>query len=129
MKKAIKIFFISLLCLMILAGVLVYMAFGDLVSGALSVKKIDDKFYYMEYSGDDVETHQNTEKPDLTTTAAIAYLLKNAATVNEAIELLNKIDMHSDIGSAHHYAMFLLSSSKLKPSLMTFLPSSLYAVA
>ena len=39
MKKAIKIFFISLLCLMILAGVLVYMAFGDLVSGALSVKK------------------------------------------------------------------------------------------
>jgi predicted choloylglycine hydrolase len=238
MKKAIKIFFISLLCLMILAGVLVYMTVGDLVSGALSVKKIDDKFYYMEYSGDDgfdefietggakdagqlvekityflskghykpnaqpdsmkfgcaaftvktnggevlmgrnfdynssntivlhakpkrgyqyistfnleffgfgddympedfvskyralsvlfvaldgvnekgfaiadlmagddVETHQNTEKPDLTTTAAIAYLLKNAATVNEAIELLNKIDMHSDIGSAHHYAM------------------------
>ncbi|MCR5454806.1 MAG: linear amide C-N hydrolase [Bacteroidales bacterium] len=238
MKKIIKIIAIGLLCLIFLVGLLAYLTFGDLVSGALSVKKIDDRFYYMEYdgddgfdefvatggakdanqlvekitnflskghykpnakpdsmkfgcaaftvtnadgevlmgrnfdynssntivlhakpkrgyeyistfnleffgfgdnyapedfgskymalsvlfvaldginekgfaiadlmAGDDVETHQNTEKPDLTTTAAIAYLLKNAATVNEAIELLNKIDMHSDIGSAHHYAM------------------------
>lgn len=63
MKKAIKIFFISLLCLMILAGVLVYMAFGDLVSGALSVKKIDDKFYYMEYSGDDGLFPQKSKVP------------------------------------------------------------------
>ena len=56
-------------------------------------------------AGDDVETHQNTGKPALTTTCAIAYLLKKAASVDEAIELLGKIDMHSDIGAAHHYAM------------------------
>lgn len=56
-------------------------------------------------AGDTVETHQNTDKPALTTTCAIAYLLKKAATVDEAIELLGKIDMHSDIGAAHHYAM------------------------
>ena len=56
-------------------------------------------------AGDNVETHQNTGKPALTTTSAIAYLLKKAATVDEAIELLGKIDMHSDIGSAHHYSM------------------------
>lgn len=56
-------------------------------------------------AGDEVETHQNTNKPDLTTSAAICYLLKNAANVNEALELLKGIDMHSDIGSAHHYAM------------------------
>ena len=56
-------------------------------------------------AGDDVETHQNTNKPDLTTSAAICYLLKNAANVSEALELLKGIDMHSDIGSAHHYAM------------------------
>lgn len=56
-------------------------------------------------AGDDAETHQNTGKPALTTTSAIAYLLKKAASVDEAIELLGKIDMHSDIGAAHHYAM------------------------
>ncbi|MBO7145698.1 MAG: linear amide C-N hydrolase [Salinivirgaceae bacterium] len=56
-------------------------------------------------AGDNVETHQNTGKPSLTTTSAIAYLLKNAASVDEAIDLLGKIDMHSDIGAAHHYAM------------------------
>ena len=56
-------------------------------------------------AGDNVETHQNTGKPALTTTSAIAYLLKKAATVDEAIELLGKIDMHSDIGAAHHYSM------------------------
>ena len=42
--------------------------------------------------------------PDLTTTDAIRYMLNNAANVGEALSLLNNIDMHSDIGSAHHYA-------------------------
>ncbi|WP_081773303.1 MULTISPECIES: linear amide C-N hydrolase [unclassified Prevotella] len=56
-------------------------------------------------AGDTVETHQHTNKPDLTTTAAIPYMLKNAANVDEALHLLEGIDMHSDIGSAHHYAM------------------------
>ena len=56
-------------------------------------------------AGDTVETHQDTNKPDLTTTAAIPYMLKNAANVDEALKLLEGIDMHSDIGSAHHYAM------------------------
>ena len=32
-------------------------------------------------------------------------MLKNAADVDEAVELLRGIDMHSDIGSAHHYAI------------------------
>lgn len=56
-------------------------------------------------AGDTIRTHQRTNKPDLTTTAAISYLLKNAATVDEALDLLRGIDMHSDIGCAHHYAM------------------------
>ena len=56
-------------------------------------------------AGDDAETHQETGKPALTTTSAICYVLKNAATVDEAVELLRGIDMHSDIGSAHHYAI------------------------
>jgi predicted choloylglycine hydrolase len=56
-------------------------------------------------AGDSIETHQRTSKPDLTTTAAISYMLKNAANVDEALKLLEGIDMHSDIGAAHHYAM------------------------
>ena len=56
-------------------------------------------------AGDTIETHQRTSKPDLTTTAAISYMLKNAANIDEALKLLEGIDMHSDIGSAHHYAM------------------------
>ena len=56
-------------------------------------------------AGDDAVTQQETGKPALTTTSAISYLLKNAATVEEALELLRGIDMHSDIGSAHHYAI------------------------
>ena len=56
-------------------------------------------------AGDSIETHQRTSKPDLTTTAAISYMLKNAANVDEALKLLESIDMHSDIGTAHHYAM------------------------
>ena len=56
-------------------------------------------------AGDCVETHQSTGKPALTTSSAISYLLKNAANVDEALELLRGIDMHSDIGAAHHYAI------------------------
>lgn len=56
-------------------------------------------------AGDEAVTHQNTGKPALTTTSAICYLLKNAATVDEALGLLHEIDMNSDIGSAHHYAI------------------------
>ncbi len=56
-------------------------------------------------AGDEAVTHQDTGKPAMTTTSAICYLLKNAATVDEALELLRGIDMNSDIGSAHHSAI------------------------
>ena len=61
-------------------------------------------------AGDNAETHQETGKPALTTTSALKYLLNRAATVDEAVELLRGIDMHSDIGSAHHYAIAAVSS-------------------
>ena len=56
-------------------------------------------------AGDDTETHQDRGKPDLTTTSALRYVLNKAATVDEAIALLESIDMHSDIGTAHHFAI------------------------
>ncbi len=51
------------------------------------------------------ETHQNTEKIDLTTTTAIRLILDNAATVEEAINLLEQYDMHSSNGAMHHLAI------------------------
>ena len=239
MKKGLKIALLSVLGLVIVAGVLVWMEFGPLVKGAMSAEKLDDGMYYMEYKGDDgfkelmdrggcndvsvlasyvmeflskghfkpdsinvpikpvgcstltvktpedgvmmarnfdypygtalimhtipdegyesittfstdffgfgenykpegfqnqfmalaslfmaldginekglaiavldagdkVVTKQDTPKPDLTTTSAVQYLLKNAANVKEALELLRGIDMNSDPGSAYHFSM------------------------
>lgn len=51
------------------------------------------------------ETHQDAGRPDLTTTCAIKYLLKSAASVDEAVRLLEDIDYHSDIGCLHHLSM------------------------
>lgn len=56
-------------------------------------------------AGDYDETHQDTDKPDLTTTTAIRAMLDYAKDVDEAIALLEKYDMNSDIGSAHHYVI------------------------
>ncbi len=48
---------------------------------------------------------QNTDKPDITTTTAIRLLLDKAANVNEAIELLDKYDMHASMGFMMHLAI------------------------
>lgn len=56
-------------------------------------------------AGDKEATHQNTCKPDLTTTTAIRLLLDKAANVDEAIALLRQYDMNSSIGSAHHLSL------------------------
>ena len=56
-------------------------------------------------AGDNAETHQDNGKPDLTTSCALKYMLSKAADIDEALALLNSIDMHSDVGMAHHYSM------------------------
>lgn len=56
-------------------------------------------------AGDNESTHQQTEKPDLTTTTAIRLLLDKAATVDEAVALLGQYDMNSSIESAHHLSI------------------------
>lgn len=56
-------------------------------------------------AGDDEVTNQDTGRVDLTTTAALRLLLDRAATVDEAIDLLRQYDLHSDIGTAHHFAL------------------------
>jgi len=68
---------------------------------------INEKGLYIAdlMAGDKQVTAQNTEKPDLTTTAAIRMILDKAANIDEAIKLLEKIDMYSVIESAHHFAI------------------------
>ena len=56
-------------------------------------------------NGDNEQTHQRTDKADLTTSTAIRLLLDRAATVDEAIALLEQYDMNSAIGMAHHLAV------------------------
>ncbi len=48
---------------------------------------------------------QNTDKPDITTTTAIRLLLDKAATVEEAIALLEQYDMHASMGYMMHLAI------------------------
>ncbi len=56
-------------------------------------------------AGDKEATAQASGKPDLTTTAAIRMILDKAANVDEAVSLLEQIDMNSVIGYAHHFAI------------------------
>ena len=74
-----------------------FMALDGLNEKGLAIAVLD--------AGDKVVTRQNTSKPDLTTTTAVQYLLKNAANINEALALLEASDMNSDPGSAYHFSM------------------------
>lgn len=47
----------------------------------------------------------DTEKPDLTVTTAIRLLLDKAATVDEALALLEQYDIHPSGGISHHLAI------------------------
>lgn len=51
----------------------------------------------------DEPTHQDQGKMDITTTTAVRLVLDKAATVEEAVELLNQYDMHSSAGSCYHF--------------------------
>lgn len=51
----------------------------------------------------DKPTRQETEKVDINSTTAIRLLLDKAATVDEAVALLKKYDMHDSANSCFHY--------------------------
>ena len=56
-------------------------------------------------AGDHTKTNQKTGRTNLTTTSAIRVLLDKAANVEEALQLLESCDMHSDIDFSHHLAI------------------------
>ena len=49
--------------------------------------------------------HQDTDKPDLTVTAALRMLLDYTAEVDEALAMLRHYDMNFSLESAHHFAI------------------------
>lgn len=54
---------------------------------------------------DSATIHQNTNRPDLTTTTAIRLLLDKAADTEEAVGLLRQYDMHASMGYMMHLAI------------------------
>lgn len=70
-----------------------YMGVDGLNEKGLTVSLLD-----MDYG----ETHMHTDNPDLTVTMAIRVLLDRAATVDEAIKLLEQYDIHTSHGWTQH---------------------------
>lgn len=66
-----------------------------------------------------------TEKPDLTITTAIRLLLNRAATVEEALALLEQYDIHASGGISHHLAVSDASGASVA---VEFTPDGFVAV-
>ncbi|WP_283685110.1 linear amide C-N hydrolase [Parablautia sp. Marseille-Q6255] len=61
---------------------------------------------YMTYQGSGenaIGTDQNTDKPDLTSTTMLRMVLDYADSVDEAVEMIQKYDMHDSAGTSYHY--------------------------
>ena len=61
---------------------------------------------YMSYQGEEgevVATNQLTEKPDLTSTTMLRMILDYAGSVEEAVELAQKYDLHDSANTSFHY--------------------------
>lgn len=54
---------------------------------------------------DNETIQQNTDLPDITTTTAIRLILDHAATVDEAISLLQQYDLHASFNMMIHFAI------------------------
>ncbi len=61
---------------------------------------------YMSYQGkedDVVATNQTTNKPDLTSSTMLRLILDYAGSVDEAVELVKKYDLHDSAKTSFHY--------------------------
>lgn len=60
---------------------------------------------YMSYQGADksTATNQQTDKPDLTSTTMLRMILDYADSVEKAVELVQKYDLHDSAGTSFHY--------------------------
>ncbi len=61
---------------------------------------------YMSYQGkkdEVVATNQTTDKPDLTSSTMLRLILDYAGSVDEAVELVKKYDLHDSAKTSFHY--------------------------
>lgn len=61
---------------------------------------------YMTFQGpakQDIPTDQQTAKPDVTSTVLLRLMLDHAATVEEAVAIAERYDMHDSASSSFHY--------------------------
>lgn len=59
---------------------------------------------YMSNQGETtVATNQNTNKPDITSTTMLRLILDYADSVEEAVELVSKYDLHDSASTSYHY--------------------------
>ncbi|MFA6829323.1 MAG: linear amide C-N hydrolase [Bacilli bacterium] len=60
---------------------------------------------FMSYQGGEttVATNQNTDKIDITSTTMLRLILDYADTVEEAVELVSKYDLHDSASTSYHY--------------------------
>ena len=61
---------------------------------------------YMSYQGKEgevISTNQVTTKPDLTSTTMLRLILDYAGSVDEAVELVKKYDLHDSANTSFHY--------------------------
>lgn len=61
---------------------------------------------YMTYQGEGdnaIGTDQNTDKPDLTSTTMLRMVLDYADSVDDAVEMIQKYDLHDSAGTSYHY--------------------------
>ena len=59
---------------------------------------------YMTYQGmETVATDQNTSRPDITSTTLLRLMLDYASTVEEAVEIAKKFDLHDSANTSFHY--------------------------
>lgn len=74
-------------------------------------------------AGDDEETHQTGRESNVTTSLAIRLLLDRASNVEEALDLLGRYNMHSDINLAHHLS---ISDSKGRCVVVEWVDNQMY---
>ncbi len=60
---------------------------------------------FMSYQGKDqtIATNQATDKPDITSTTMLRLILDYAATIEEAVSLIEKYDLHDSAQTSYHY--------------------------
>lgn len=60
---------------------------------------------FMSYQGGEetIATNQKTDKPDITSTTMLRLILDYAATVEEAVALVEQYDLHDSAQTSYHY--------------------------